>query len=178
MEIECRDVFEQTQLVNVPKGRKRRDLVRAFDERWPETPQVMHWDVESLHQRTGVLPEALLARHECVAVVEVFHLALLEVVGETDIVVRREQQAGAFALSHSRMAATSSGAASCSERRWSSPNTMSVSVSARILSSIGSETRLVNALENGDRMAGDLASNLLEAERGTVEKLQRTRNPL
>ena len=55
-------------------------------------------DVESLHQRTGVLPEALLARHECIAVVEVFHLALLEVVGETDIVVRREQQAGAFAL--------------------------------------------------------------------------------
>jgi len=54
----------------------------------------MHWDVESLHQRTGVLPEALLARNECVAVVEVFHLALLEVVGKTDIVVRREQQAG------------------------------------------------------------------------------------
>jgi hypothetical protein len=30
--------------------------------------------------------------------VEVFHLALLEVVGETDIVMRREQQAGPFAL--------------------------------------------------------------------------------
>src|SRR5580700_3742963 len=56
MEIECRDVFEQTQLVNVAKGRERRDLFRTFDERWPETP--------------------------------VFHLALLEVVGETDIVVR------------------------------------------------------------------------------------------
>ena len=58
----------------------------------------MHWDVESLHQRTGVLPEALLARHERVAVMEVFHLALLQVAGEADIVVRREQQAGAFAL--------------------------------------------------------------------------------
>src|SRR3984893_8937187 len=38
MGIECRDVFEQTQLVDVPKGRKRRDLLRALDERWPETP--------------------------------------------------------------------------------------------------------------------------------------------
>ena len=50
----------------------------------------MHWDVESRHQRTGILPQALLARHEWVAMVEVFHLALIEVVGETDIVVRRE----------------------------------------------------------------------------------------
>src|ERR1700737_5548599 len=58
----------------------------------------MRWDVESGHQRTGILPQALLAGHEWVAMVEVFHLALLEVVGETDIVVRREEQAGAFAL--------------------------------------------------------------------------------
>ena len=44
------------------------------------------------------MAEALLARHERVAVMEVFHLPLLQVVGEADIVVRREQQAGAFAL--------------------------------------------------------------------------------
>ena len=36
------------------------------------------------------------------------------------------------------MASISSGAASCSETRWSRPNTISVSVSARIRSSIGS----------------------------------------
>src|SRR4026207_37874 len=77
MEIECRDVFEQTELVNVPKGRKRCDLLRAFDKCRPKTPLVMDWDVESLHQRTGILPETLLARHECIAVMEVFHLALL-----------------------------------------------------------------------------------------------------
>ena len=44
------------------------------------------------------MSEALLARHERVAVMQVFHLPLLQVVGEADIVVRREQQAGAFAL--------------------------------------------------------------------------------
>ena len=40
------------------------------------------------------------------------------------------------------------------------------------------ESRLINALKNGHRMARGLARNLLEAERGTVEKLERTRNPL
>ena len=38
--------------------------------------------------------------------------------------------------------------------------------------------RLVDALEHGDRMAGGLAGNLLEAERGAVEQLQRTGDPL
>ena len=179
MEIECRDVFEQTQLVNVRKGRKRRDLVRAFDERWPETPQVMHWDVESLHQRAGVLPEALLARHEWVAMVEVFHLALLEVVGETDIVVRREQQAGAFALEP---------LADGRDFLWrgfllgkevvESKHHERVGIGEDPFVNRQLEARLVNALENGDRMAGGLAGHLLEAKRGTVEKLQRTRNPL
>ena len=51
-----------------------------------------------LHQRTGILPEALLARHECIAMVEIFNLALLQVVGEANIMVRRKQQAGAFAF--------------------------------------------------------------------------------
>ena len=77
MEIERRDVLEQAQLVDVPKGGQRRDLLGAFDDRRPQTLLVVHRDVERLHQRAGVLAEALLARHERVAVVEVFHLALL-----------------------------------------------------------------------------------------------------
>ena len=40
------------------------------------------------------------------------------------------------------------------------------------------EARLVDALKHRHRMAGGLAGNLLEAESGTVEKLQRTRDPL
>src|ERR1700732_235862 len=139
----------------------------------------MHWDVESLHQRTGVLPEALLARHEWVAMVEVFHLALIEVVGETDIVVRREQQAGAFALEP---------LASGRDFLWRGflPGREVVEAKHHVLVGLCEDsvvnrqlkTRLVNALENADRMAGGLARNLLEAERGTVEKLQSTRNPL
>ena len=37
---------------------------------------------------------------------------------------------------------------------------------------------LVDSLENGDRMAGYLAGDLLEAERGAMEQLQRSGNPL
>jgi hypothetical protein len=43
------------------------------------------------------LSKPLLARYQRVAVMKVFHLALLHVIGESDIVVRRKQQAGAFA---------------------------------------------------------------------------------
>ena len=38
--------------------------------------------------------------------------------------------------------------------------------------------RLVDALEHGDRVAGGFAGNLLEAERGAVEKLQRAGDSL
>ena len=45
-----------------------------------------------------VLAEMLFswARHKFVAVMLVFHLALLHVAGEADVVVRRQDQAGAF----------------------------------------------------------------------------------
>src|SRR5436190_15253177 len=36
MEIERRDVVEQSKLVNVPESRERRDLLRAFDQRGTE----------------------------------------------------------------------------------------------------------------------------------------------
>jgi len=98
MEIERRDVVEESQLVHVPESRKRRDLLRAFDQRRTEPVGIVHRNVERLHQGTGILPKALLAWHERVAVMEVFHLPLLQVAGEADIVMRREQQTGAFAL--------------------------------------------------------------------------------
>src|SRR5205809_900775 len=98
MEIQRRDVVEESQLVNVPESGKRRDLLRAFDQRWAESVGIVHRNIERLHQRAGILPKALLARHEPIAVMKVFHLPLLQVASEADIVMRREQQAGALAL--------------------------------------------------------------------------------
>src|SRR6266446_9034694 len=98
MEIQRRDVVEESHLVNVPESPKRCDLLRAFDQGGTESVGIVHRNIERLHQRASILPKALLTRHERVAVMEIFDLPLLQVAGEADIVVRREQQAGAFAL--------------------------------------------------------------------------------
>jgi hypothetical protein len=91
MEIQRRNTVEQSQLVKVPESGKRRYLLRAFDQRRTEFVGIVHRNVERSHQRAGVLPEALLARHEPITVVEVLHLPLLHVAGEADVVMRREQ---------------------------------------------------------------------------------------
>src|SRR5436309_8528528 len=98
MKVEHGDVFEQTQLVKVAEGRERCDLLRAFHDRWAKSVLIDDRDIKRLHQRACVLAKALLARYKRVAVVEVFHLALLHVAGKTDIVMRRKQQASSFAL--------------------------------------------------------------------------------
>ncbi len=54
-----------------------RNVLGAFDDGGPQPPDVVHGHVEGLHQRAGVLAEALLARNQAVAVVFVLHLALV-----------------------------------------------------------------------------------------------------
>ena len=78
MEIQRRDVVEKSQLVDVPESRKWSDLLRAFDQRWTKSVGIVHRNIERLHQRASILPKALLARHEPVAVMKVFHLPLLK----------------------------------------------------------------------------------------------------
>ena len=90
--------FRRPRLVEVAEGRERCDFLRPLDDRGPKSPGVVHRYPERLHQRSAVLRKALLTRHEAITVVEIFHLALVQVIGEADIVVRREQQAGAFTL--------------------------------------------------------------------------------
>ena len=75
-----------------------------------------------------------------------------------------EQQAGAFPLSHSRIAAISSGAASCSETQVvEAEHQQRVGVRQHPLVDRQPVARLVDALEHRDRMAGHLADHLLEA---------------
>ena len=98
MEIQRRNVVEESQLVDVPEGRKRRDLIRVCDQRRTESVDIVHRNIQRLHQRASILPKALLAGHQRVAVMEVFHLPLLQIACEADVVMRCEQQAGPFAL--------------------------------------------------------------------------------
>ena len=126
----------------------------------------MHWDVESRHQRTGILPQALLARHEWVAMVEVFHLALIEVVGETDIVVRREEQAGAFALEPLANGCDFLRRGFLLGQKMIEPEYEEcVGVGQNSFVNRQFIARLVDALKHRNRMVCDLACNFLETER-------------
>ena len=77
MKVERRDICEQAELIKVPKLGKPRDLIRTLDACGTKPSLIVHRHVQSFHQRAGVLPEALLAWHEAVSVVAVFHLALI-----------------------------------------------------------------------------------------------------
>ena len=98
VEVEGRDVLQEAKAVKVVEGRERSNFVRAFHERGPKAVCVMHRNAKTLHQRARVLPKPLLARHERVAVVQIFHLALLHVTGEADVMMGCQQEAGAVPL--------------------------------------------------------------------------------
>ncbi len=110
---------------------------------------------------------------------KVFHLALLHVVGEADIVVRREQQAGAFALEPLANRCDFLRRGLLLGKKMVEPEHHErVGVSQNPFVNRQLVARLVDALEHGDRVAGCFAGNLLEAERGAVKKLQRAGDPL
>src|SRR5689334_4054615 len=98
MEVQGGDGIEQPRSVKVAKRVEWGDFLGSVDDRRSKSPRVVDGNVERLHQRAGVGGEALLAWHQGVAVMEVFDLPLLHVVGEPDIVMRSQQQAGAFSL--------------------------------------------------------------------------------
>ena len=75
-----------------------RDLIGSLHDGRPQPELIEYGHFESFHQRARVLAEALLARHELVAVMLVLHLALLHVVGEADIVMRCQDQACALPI--------------------------------------------------------------------------------
>src|SRR5580693_3459220 len=98
MEVEGRDVLQEAKAVDVVEGRERSNFVCAFHKRGPKAVGVVYGNAKPLHQRARVLPKPLLARHERIAMVQIFHLALLHVAGEANIMMRRKQETGAVSL--------------------------------------------------------------------------------
>ena len=78
VEVEGGDAIEQAEPVEVADRRRaaRSGSSRAGDQRRTQPELVDHRHAEPLHQRARVLAEALLARHQRVAVVGVLHLPL------------------------------------------------------------------------------------------------------
>src|SRR5260370_35962744 len=75
VEVEGRDVLQEAKAVEVGEGRERSNFVCAFDERRPKAVGVVYRNAKPVHQRARILPKSLLARHERVAVMQIFYLA-------------------------------------------------------------------------------------------------------
>ena len=179
VEVEGGDVVEQSRVVEVADGGERCDLLGAFDDGGAQPPDVVHGHVECPHQRAGVLAEALLTRHESVTVVQVFDLALVVVVGEADIVVGRQQQAGALPLQPLGDRGDLLGCGFLfGEQMVQTEHHQRVGVGQDPFVDRQLVAGLVDALEDGDRVPGGLSGELLECQGGAVEQLQRARDAL
>jgi hypothetical protein len=98
VEVEGRYIPQESKTVEVVERCQRSNFVCAFHKRRPKAVGVVYRNAKPVHERSRVLPKPLLARHERIPVVQIFHLALLHVAGEADIMMRREQETGAVPL--------------------------------------------------------------------------------
>ena len=118
------------------------------------------------------MTEALLARHKRVAVVEILHLALLKIVSETNVVMRSEEKAGALAFEPlANRCDFLRGGFLFGKQVIEPEHQESIGVCQNSLINGQFVACLVDSLENGDGMTGDLAGDLLKTEGGAVEQL-------
>src|SRR4051812_36425891 len=96
MKIESLDSRKPAATIEIALDRQRRDLVGALDHRGAQPVAILDGNLEAFHQRPCVATEPLLARYQRIAVVLVLHLARLQVLRSTDIVVRTDDEAGVF----------------------------------------------------------------------------------
>src|SRR5215204_2744550 len=98
MKIQRGNVLKKPEFIQIAKGGERRNISGSRDNCRTEAPFVDDRNVQRFHQRTRELAEPLLPWNQIVAVMEIFHLALFEIVGKTDVVMRRNEKTCAFAL--------------------------------------------------------------------------------
>ena len=92
MEIERCNASEPSTGIQVPHGRQRSDLICLWRPRWAQSPSILHWHAQPLHERARVQAEALLPGDQRIAVVRIFHLPLRRIARHSDIVVRPYHQ--------------------------------------------------------------------------------------
>ena len=111
--------------------------------------------------------------------VQIFHLTLLKIVREADIVMRGQKEACALALKPVVDRGDFLRVRLLFGRDMvEAEHHESVGVGQYPFIDRQSITRLIDALEHRDGMAGDVLGNLLEAERRPVKQFQRARNSL
>src|SRR5215469_2423184 len=150
---------------------ERRDIPRALDARRTQAPLVDNRDIERLEQGTRVLTEALLSRDQRIPMMLVFHLPLLQIIGESDIVVWADYEAGTFALEPFLERRDLLG------RRFlpgnqviEAENQQRVAIGEDSLVNRQTESGLVDALEHRDRMAAGFLDDFLKTHCRAVKK--------
>jgi hypothetical protein len=119
------------------------------------------------------LTEPLLARHQRVTVMVVFNLTLGEIVAEADVVMRCQYQACALALQPFPDRTDLLWCGFLFRQDVVKPeHQQGVGVGKDPFVNRKFVARLVDALEDGDRVAGGFASQVLEGQRRAVEKFQ------
>ncbi len=165
MEVEGLHAFEPAASIEVAALDQRLKLSGSLDGGRTQSVLIVNRHTQPLHQRPGVLAEPLLTGHERVAVVRVFHGALLEIVRHADIVVRTENQARAFALEPlAHRFDFRRGRLLLGDQVIEAEHHQRVGIveNARVDRKL--LPRLVDALVDGDRMSGLLANQLLETQ--------------
>src|ERR1700756_1460499 len=97
MKVEGSDAGEPAAGVKVSKGVQGSNLICVLDGCGAQSVAILNGHAQALHHGERVATEALLPRHERVAVVGVLHGALLKVGGDADVVMRTEDETGTFA---------------------------------------------------------------------------------
>ena len=96
MEIEGADSVEPAGKIEIAHGGQGRKLIGAGHHRRTEAEPVLDRHSEALHQGAGVFAETLLTGHQWIAMMGVFHLALVEVRRHAHVVMGRQQQAASL----------------------------------------------------------------------------------
>src|SRR6185436_9952268 len=133
----------------------------------------------ALHQRARVQTEALLSRHEGVAVVRIFHVPRVGIFRNSNLVMWAEDQTRS--LTREKPTQRLDLILCCFLSRdvmIQSEDKQRVRVIEHAFVERKLEAGLIDALEDGDRVSGDFADVLLERREGPEKKLERAGNSL
>src|SRR5258707_1443780 len=163
MEVEGSDASEPASGVEVSKGVQGSDLICVLDGCRAQSVAILNGHDQPLHHGERIAAEALLSRHERIAVVGVLHCAFLKVGGDADVVMRTEDKTGSLALEK-----LSNGFDLIGRRFLLSDHVIEaedhegVGVGENALVNGQSLTSLIDSLVDGDRLPGCFADELLE----------------
>ena len=165
--------------VEVADGGQWRDFLGALDDGGSQPPDVVNGHVECLHQRPGVPVKRCWRGTSRSPWCSYSIWRWARVVGEADVVVRRQKQAGALAFEPlGDRGDLFGGGFFFAQQMVETEHHERVGVGQHPFVDRELVTGLVDALEHRDRVAGGLLGQFLERQCGSMEQFQGARDAL